>query len=57
MGGPIDWLLVLAIFGFGAAGTALGLYAAMGLFPVPPRLSVEPAAQPDLSRRAAFTAK
>lgn len=32
MGGPIDWLLVLAIFGFGTIGTALGLYAALGLF-------------------------
>jgi len=32
LGGPIDWLLVLAIFGMGTVGTALGLYAALGLF-------------------------
>jgi hypothetical protein len=57
MGGPIDWLLVLAIFAFGAVGTSVALYAVLGLLPEPPRLSVGRAAQPDLSRRAAFTAK
>ena len=31
LGGPVDWLLVLGIFGFGTIGTALGLYAALGL--------------------------
>jgi hypothetical protein len=31
LGGPIDWLLVLGIFGFGAIGAALGCYALFGL--------------------------
>lgn len=32
MGGPVDWMLVMGIFVFGTIGTALGLYAALGLF-------------------------
>jgi hypothetical protein len=31
LGGPIDWLLVLGIFAFGAIGAALGCYALFGL--------------------------
>ncbi len=32
LGGPIDWLLALAIFAAGTIGTAIGAYAAAGLF-------------------------
>jgi hypothetical protein len=31
LGGPIDWLLVLGIFAFGAIGAALGCYALFAL--------------------------
>lgn len=31
IGGPIDWVLVLAIFAAGAVGTALGAYALLGM--------------------------
>lgn len=29
-GGPVDWLLILAIFGVGAAGAVIFVYAALG---------------------------
>jgi hypothetical protein len=32
LGGPIDWLVVIAIFAAGGIGTAVGSYAAIGLF-------------------------
>ena len=32
LGGPIDWLLVIAIFAAGAVGTVVGSYAVIGLF-------------------------
>lgn len=32
MGGPIDWLLAIGIFIAGGLGTAIGSYAAAGLF-------------------------
>jgi hypothetical protein len=31
LGGPIDWLLLAAIFVLGTIGTALGVYAALGV--------------------------
>jgi hypothetical protein len=31
MGGPIDWLLVVALFIAGLIGTTIGVYAAIGL--------------------------
>ena len=49
IGGPIDWLLVVAIFAAGLVGTAIGAYALMGRLAGAPRRAVEP-------RRAAVEA-
>lgn len=42
MGGPIDWLVAVGIFGAGLFGTAIASYAVIGLFakaPVPSTVS------------------
>ena len=50
LGGPVDWLLVVAIFAGGLVGSAIGAYALMGLLAGAPRRAESPAARPAASR-------
>lgn len=50
LGGPVDWLLVVAIFAMGLIGTAIGAYALFGLLAEAPRRAATPVAAAEAVR-------
>lgn len=50
LGGPVDWLLVVAIFAMGLIGTAIGAYALFGLLAGAQRRDATPMATAEALR-------